>query len=192
MVIVPKQKRLTTYCFMDNENIEPQVEPEKVVVEEPTEETPEDDSVVLSKADYNKLNRKAIAYETIKNKPPIINQVNPVDSIDQIKLGKKLHDYSDEELDFVTEAAGSKDPTKVLKTLENPYIQAGIKAIREKVEKENLTLKPNGTQPDFDRPQSLEERLENAKSDKEREEILGEMGLYQEPRRRPDIVNVRI
>jgi hypothetical protein len=179
---------------MENENIEPQVEEVTPVVEESTVEQESNDQVVLSKADYNKLNRKAIAYETVKKNPPITRQDNQVenqtDSIDLIKLGKKLQDYSDDELDFVTEYAKSKKPEDVLKALDNPFIQAGIKANREKVEKERLTLKPNATQPDYDAPKTLEERLNEAYTDKEKQEILEEFGLYQEPKRRPDTFNV--
>lgn len=179
---------------MEEENINP----EEVVQEEETtqqveqEATPQEDTVVLSKADYNKLNRKAIAYEAVKKNPPIIKENNQIDSIDQIKLGKKLHDYSDDELDFVTGFANSKKPEDVLKALENPFVQAGIQANREKVEKEKLTLKPSGTQPDFEAPQTLEEKLENARTDKEKQEILEEFGLYQEPRRRPDAFNIKL
>lgn len=179
---------------MENENINP----DEVVQEEETtqqpiqEEIPQEETVVLSKAEYNKLNRKAIAYEVVKKNPPIIKQEESINTIDQIKLGKKLVDYSDEELDFVVEHAKSKKPEDVLKALENPFIQAGIQAQREKSEKEKLTLKPNGTQPDFERPMSLEERLENARTDKEKQEILEEFGLYQEPKRRPDAFNIKL
>jgi len=187
---------------MENENENAQEETveqeeqvsEEVVEEQPVEKTQEevqDDKIVLSKSDFNKLNRKAIAYETTK-KNPINNTGNQLDSVDLIKLGKKLQDYSDEELDFVTEHAKSKKPEDILKALENPYIRAGIEAQREKVEKEKLTLKPSGTQPDYDAPKSLEERLESARTQKEKQEILEEYGLYQEPRRRPDSFNVRV
>lgn len=182
---------------MPEENIEPQVEQETVVEEEPTiegaqEQEPSEDKIVLTKADYNKLNRKAIAYESLKKNPPIINQEKSINTIDQIKLGKKLVDYSDEELDFLVDMAKSKDPEVILKTLENPYVQAGIQANRQKVEKERLTLKPNSTQSESDTPVSLEYALANAKNDSEREEILREAGLYSEPRRRTDGPQIRV
>jgi len=194
MVIVPKQKRLTSYHFMDNENEQPQVEGETPVVEETTEEQsdeliPQEDTVILSKADYNKLNRKAIAYDTVKKSPQVVKVDSSIDSIDQIKLGKKLHDYSDDELDFVTEHAKSKKPEDVLKALENPFVQAGIKAHRESLEKEKLALKPNGTQSELDKPRSLAERLANA-SIGEKEGILKDMGLYKEFRPRADKTNI--
>lgn len=175
---------------MDNENENVQVEEETPEQEETTEEEqqPQDENVVLSKADFNKLNRKAIAYEANK-KNPIIRQDNPVDSVDLIKLGKKLQDYSDVELDFVTEFAKSKKPEDILKALENPFIQQGIKSQREKVEKENLTLKPSSTQSESERPKTLHERLSNA-SMEEKEKILIEMGGYKSPRPRGERTNI--
>lgn len=176
---------------MDNENIEPQVEQETVVEEETTEEqVPQEDTIVLSKADYNKLNRKAIAYETVKKNPPIIKQESQVDSVDLIKLGKKLQDYSDDELDFVTEHARSKKPEDILRALENPFIQAGITAHREKVEKEKLILKPSGTQPESDQPQTLAEKLERATTLGEKQAILEEHGLYSEPKPNPNRIKL--
>lgn len=188
-----QNKRLTSYHFMDNENEQPQVEPEEVVAEETTEETvetpeetPEEETVTLKKSDYNKLNHKAIAYDTIKKSP--IKTSNP-DSIDLIKLGKKLQDYSDEELDFVTEFAKSKKPEDILKALDNQFVKQGIISFREKVEKEKLTLKPSSTQSESDRPKTLHERLTNA-SIEEKEKILMEIGAYKSPRPKGERQNI--
>lgn len=112
-----------------------------------------------------------------------------VDSVDLIKLGKKLQNYSDEELDFVTDAAGSKDPEKILKTLENPYIQAGIQGIRQKVEKEKLTLKPSSNQPESEKEITLDEAISTS-SIEEQEKILREQGLYSEPERIKEKVSI--
>lgn len=169
---------------MENENVEPQVVEETPVVEETTEETVEpekEETVVLKKSDYTKLNRKAIAYDAKKDKPPIINTDNPIDSVDLIKLGKKLQDYSDEEIDFATEVAKSKKPEDILKALENPFVKEGIKSYREKVEKEKQALKPSSNQPDSEMPRTLTERLANA-SMEEKEKILSEIGAYKSPR----------
>ena len=175
---------------MENENEQPVVEetleetPETSAEEETTEETiPEEETVILKKSDFNKLNRKAIAYETIKKAP----QEKSADSIDLIKLGKKLQDYSDDELDFVTDYAKSKKPEDILKALDNPYIQQGIKAQREVLEKEKLALAPSSTQAETDRPKSLGERLAGA-SLEEKEKILTDAGLYKSPRPRSDRV----
>lgn len=176
---------------MEEQNELPQVEQDIAVEEETTTvpEQPQEETVVLSKSDYTKLNRKAIAYDTVKKNPTIIKQESDIDSIDQIKLGKKLHDYSDDELDFVTEHAKSKKPEDVLKALENPFVQAGIQAHREKLEKEKLALTPSSTQSESDRPKTLQERLVGA-SLEEKERILSEMGLYKNPRPRADRVNI--
>lgn len=133
----------------------------------------------ISSEELVELRKKAEAYEAqkiraekaeakLKEKP---KPDNGTDSIDQIKLGKKLVDYSDDELDFVVGFAGSKKPEEVLKALENPYVQQGIQAQRAKVEKERLSLKPSSKQSDSDAPVSLEEALATS-NDKEREEIL--------------------
>lgn len=196
MSIVPHNERLTSYHFMENENELPQesVVEEEVTTEvvEPTLETKpqEEDTVVLKKSDFTKLNRKAIAYDTEKKNPKqITNTDNPIDSVDLIKLGKKLQDYSDDELDFVTEYAKSKKPEDILKALENQFIQQGIKAQREKVEKEKIALKPNSNQPDSERPKTLHERLASA-SLEEKEKILIEIGGYKNPRPKGERQNI--
>lgn len=112
-------------------------------------------------------------------KPNQGGESSPIDPLDLIKVGKKLQDYSDEELDFVTRAAKSKKPEDILKTLEDPYIVAGIQAQREKVEKEK-SLRPSGTQGTSEKPKSFLEKLAAA-SPKEKEELLKERGLYKDP-----------
>jgi hypothetical protein len=107
-----------------------------------------------------------------------------VDSVALIKLGKKLKDFSEEELDFAVDFAKSKKPDDILKALENTYVQAGIQAQRQKVEKEKA-LKPSGTQSVSDKPKTLSEQLRDAPlSDKE--EILKKMGLYKDFKPRAD------
>jgi len=62
-------------------------------------------------------------------------------------------------------------------------------AYRDKMEKEQLALKPTGTQPDSERPMSFAEKLANA-SVADKEKILTEAGLYKSPRPRQDRVNL--
>ncbi len=128
------------------------------------------------------------AEKALKHKPQEISKEG-VDSIDLIKLGKKLQDYSDDELDFVTEFAKSKKPEDVLRALENPFVQKGISAYREQLEKERLSLKPSSTQSESEQPKSLIERLKTA-SLAEKEKLLKEAGLYKEYRPRADRVNI--
>lgn len=110
--------------------------------------------------------------------------------IELVKVGKKLQDYSDDELDFVVEHSKSKNPDDILKTLENPFIQAGIKARREQLERERQTLNPAGSQPEVDKPRSFTEKVKAASSLKEQEELLKKAGLYREPRRDPNSMTI--
>lgn len=59
-------------------------------------------------------------------------------------------------------------------------------AYQQKVEKEKLTLKPNGTQVTEDAPTTLEQKLNAAGTMAEKEKLLTENGLYISPRNRPD------
>lgn len=63
-------------------------------------------------------------------------------------------------------------------------------AYEAKVEKEKLALKPNGTQPEGSKPSSFEEKLANATTIAEKEALLKSMGLYDEPRKRADRVDI--
>lgn len=161
--------------------------------EEEAPETPQEDLEELRKkaelAENYKI-RAEKAEKALKKPVQSVSQQSQVDSIDMIKLGKKLKDYSDEELDFVTEFAKSKNPEEILKALENPFVQSGISAYREKVEKEKLTLTPTGTQSESDKPMSLTEKLSKAGSVAEKEKILKEFNLYKEFRPRSDRTNI--
>ena len=108
-----------------------------------------------------------------------------VDALDFIKLGKKLQNYSDAEIDFATEVAKSKNPDEIIKALENEYVQLAFEAKRQKDEKDKLTLAPSGKQSESDKPRSLQDKLKGA-SLSEAEKFLSEKGLYQEPKRKAD------
>lgn len=159
-------------------------------VETPIESTTEE-------VDVEELKKKALAYEAQKvraekaekalkkymSNPP--EQVgSSVDPVELVRLGKKLQDYSDDELDLGVTLAKSKKPEDILKAFENPIVQAGIKAQREKVEKEK-GLKPSGTQTESEKPKELREQL-NSMSMKEKEEFLEKIGAYRSPRPRSD------
>lgn len=64
-------------------------------------------------------------------------------------------------------------------------------AYRAKVEKENLAIRPSGTQGESERPKSLIDKLATASID-EKEAILREAGLYKENRPRADRVDIGI
>lgn len=170
---------------MDDENL---VEGETLEAQE-GEETPEESPA--EEFDIEDLKKKASAYEaqkiraekaekSLKKYMQAPEKESSVDSVDLIKLGKKLQDYSDDELDFVVGYAKSKKPEDILKALENPYIQAGVKSQREKVEKEKLSLKPTGTQEEKDKPKSLAQQI-NTASMEEKEELLTKYGFYRNP-----------
>ncbi len=155
------------------------------------DETSEVEETIEPEVDIEDLKKKASAYEDQKIRAEKAEkekkaleaklakgQPESADAIDLIKLGKKLQDYSDEELDFVTEHAKSKKPEDVLKALENPFVVSGIQAHREKVEKEK-GIKPSGTQTETDKPKSVKETIES-KSMSEKEDYLKSLGLYRD------------
>lgn len=174
---------------MDNENEQPQVEPEEVVVEEPTvepvEPPKEEETVVLKKSDYVKLNRKAIAYETNKNKPIDIKSLDVEDYID---ISASLEGLDQREKEYLAEQhkLTGKTLSEIRKSenflfWDTSYLQ--------KVEKEKLTLKPSSTQSESDKPKTLNEKLQGA-SIEEKEKILSEAGYYKSPRPKSDRQNI--
>jgi len=177
---------------------EEKVEPETLEGQENGEnsqKTPE-----LSVEELAELRKKAEAYEAQKIRAEKAEKeaklareqkvpVQETNSIDQIKLGKKLVDYSDEELDFVVEHAKSKKPEDVLEALKNPYVVAGIEAQRMKVEKEK-TLKPSGGSPEVEAKKTVKEILATG-TDAEKEKVLLELGMMKNPRPRADRQPVR-
>lgn len=175
---------------MDNENEQPQVEPEEVVVEETTEEEKpespkEEETVVLKKSDYVKLNRKAIAYETNKNKPI---DVKSLDVEDYIDISASLEGLDQKEKEFLAREhkQTGKPLTEIRKDEDFLLWQS---AYRQKVEKERLTLKPSSTQSESEKPRTLNEKLQGA-SLEEKEKILSEAGYYKSPRPKSDRQNI--
>lgn len=168
-----------------------------VVLDSSPEEVIENDSEVVKTPEESSLenDRKFVPFErfkevndqlaALKGKPKSAAKQteSSVDALDFIKLGKKLQNYSDEEIDFATEYAKSKSPNEIIKALENEYVQLAFEAKREKDAKLKATLAPSGKQSESDRPRSIKEKLQGA-SLSEMEKILTEKGLYQEPRRK--------
>jgi len=127
--------------------------------------------------------------------PQTTNQSQETSALELIKLGKKLENYSEDELEFATEYASSKKPEAILEALDNDMVQMAINASREKTLKEKA-LKPTGTQGDSEKPSSLTDKLVQAKSgnlDAEldaKEKILTAAGLYKSPKVRPDRTHI--
>ena len=96
-------------------------------VETPIESTEEQVDIEALKKEAElaknyKVRAEKAEAEAKKLRARPVESHDSVDSIDLIKLGKKLQDYSDDELDFVTKFAGTKKPEEVLKALENPFL----------------------------------------------------------------------
>lgn len=170
--------------------------PEEGVVEE----TPNDSEVEETPTTPQpKIEEKTVPYNRFKEvndklksiEKKINSRSGSPDVLETIKLGKKLQDYSDEEIDFAIRVAKTTNPKDILEALENDMVQMAISAKREKVEKERLNLKPNSNQTESDKPMSFEEELENATVE-EKEEILKRYGLGQEYPKRKDGPIIRV
>lgn len=155
---------------MENENENAQ----EVVVEqeEQTTEGQGQDQITLSKAEYNKLTRKAIAYDTTKKQPKeIINNnpsLKPIDILrdDAFKLYRE--GYDEKEIDVIINNGGRK----ILEDKDNP-ITLGIAARMEQRRAEQAV---NGTSNSSSQLSEVErkytpEMLKNM-STKELENIL--------------------
>ena len=57
--------------------------------------------------------------------------------VELVRLGKKLEGYSNEELDFIIDHAGSDDTNKILEASKDEFVQLAIKAKRQKVADDN-------------------------------------------------------
>lgn len=180
-----------------DENEKPQVEEESFkenfpVVEETTEEEKpespkEEETVVLKKSDYVKLNRKAIAYETNKNKPIDIKSLDVEDYID---ISASLEGLDQKEKEYLAREhkQSGKSLTEIRKDEDFLLWQS---AYRQKVEKERLTLKPSSTQSESEKPRTLNEKLQGA-SLEDKEKLLTEAGYYKSPRPKSDRQNIGV
>lgn len=179
---------------MEPENVEAQkavVEPEETTettkeTPEVSHETPKEETVILKKSDFTKLNRKAIAYDAKKNEP--IEVKATLDVEDYIGISASLEGLDQREKEYLAEQHKlSGRPLAELRKDENFGLWQS--AYRAKVEKENNALAPSSTQSDSERPKSLTERLASA-SLAEKEAILAEAGLYKSPRPKADRVKI--
>ena len=153
---------------------------------ESVEETHKEETVVLKKADFTKMNRKALAYDAKKNEP--IEVKATLDVSDYIDISASLEGLDQREKEYLAEQ--HKYTGKPLSELRKDE-DFGLwqTAYRQKVEKERLTLSPSSTQSESERPKSLTERLASA-SLAEKEQILAEAGLYKSPRQKSERVNI--
>jgi hypothetical protein len=131
---------------METENEQAQaVEQAEQATTTPTEETLQDDVVTLSKGEFSKMNRKAIAYDTLKKAPPVTTKesdpeiVNRLSKIEQIEAKRQFgfeNSLSPEETDWIFKSTGGK-PSK--EDLGNPFIKAGLEGYRQSKRVENNT-----------------------------------------------------
>lgn len=133
------------------------VEQEEQTSEEAVE-TQEEDTVVLNKADYNKLRRKALAYESNKQSKTLsTQQKEPVDddvrkTVSELKLIEEKRQFgfennlSPEETDFVFTFSKGK-PTKEI--MDNPFVKSGIDGFRSQKRLEANTPSSSSHSPIF-------------------------------------------
>lgn len=129
---------------MDEINEQPQAVAEEVQAPVTTE-TEQDDVVTLPKSEFNKLNRKAFAYDATKKQtqvapkevdPEIFNRLSRIEQIESKRQFGFENNLSPEETDYIFTFTGGK-PTK--EALENPFIKSGIEGFRQTKRAENNT-----------------------------------------------------
>lgn len=141
--------------MQEEENVEPQVEEETPVEEEttPTEdyssddegEIPEpepEDAIQLSRADYNRLKRKAIAYDSVKQtakKAPVQTE-DKDERFERLEL--RTEGYSKEEIDEIMALGGTK-------VLNSKLVQSAIKALRAENKSRDAKEPLNSKSPVF-------------------------------------------
>lgn len=172
---------------MENEEEVLEELPEEVVeevVETEIEPAPKAEKTVP----YSRFKEVNDKLKEIKEQPvKVIN--SSLDVGDYIDISASLEGLDQREKEYL--AQQHKQTGKSLKEIRNDE-DFGLwqSAYRAKQEKELLTLKPNGTQSESDRPMSFSERLSNTQSMADKEKLLTEQGLYKSPRPRSDRVDL--
>lgn len=173
---------------MDENKVEGETLETQVEAETPTETAQEEQVDIESLKKQAELAqnlaqnykiRAEKAEAALKKTKPVPEQVgSSVDPVGLVRLGKNLQEYSDDELDFVLGFAKSRKPEDILEAAKNPFVQAGIQAQREKVDKEK-TLKPSGGQPEVEVKKSNQDILRNGTL-AEKEELLKKLGVLRD------------
>lgn len=121
---------------MEQENASVQedvVEQEEQTSQEETEETSyEEETVTIPKSKFVKIQRKAKAYDSEKEKPRSPITTNS-DTKWRERMELKVDGYDEEAIDFIQKNGGKK-------SLENPYITKAIEAMREQRAAEKATI----------------------------------------------------
>lgn len=122
------------FFFTETENEQLPAEGEAVTTATTTE--PQDEVVTLPKSEYNKMNRKAFAYDAIKKDTPKPKETDPdlrsdVENLKQIEAKRQFgyeNQLSPEETDFIFRTSQGK-PTK--ESLNDPFVKAGLEGYRQ-------------------------------------------------------------
>ena len=104
------------------------------------EETPEEETVTLTKSEYKKLQRQSIAYKATKDAPQPEKssyQVTP-DTLERIEL--RQDGYSKEEVESIMELGGTK-------ALKNPLVKSAIESMRSKAKSQDSNQPLNSKSP---------------------------------------------
>jgi hypothetical protein len=116
---------------------------QEVVVEQEEQTAEETNNVTLSKAEFTKLQRKAIAYDVTKKQQPkeeIINRsITPRDILrsDEMKLSRE--GYSEDQIEFIMQNGGRK----VLED-KNSLVTLAIQTAREQARAEDAANRTSG------------------------------------------------
>lgn len=152
---------------MENENNDDILDFELDEQEEQEDSQPEDEKITLTKKDFNKLNRKAIAYDANKQnvqKPTQRPQKDtPVSDDKYVRLELKIDGYSDDAIDFLMKNGGKQG-------LSNEYVKTAVESIQEQNRAEKALTSNETTKSDIERKFSPEEI--NAMSVEELEKAL--------------------
>ncbi len=139
---------------MDEQNEQPEVieQEEEQIIEEQDEELEsqeeESNDVTLSKSEFKKLQRKAIAYDATKETKET-KTAKPTEKTDlssyEVKLEKlelRADGYTSDEIDAIQELGGAK-------ALSNPLVQSAIKAMRAEKKSQDAKEPLNSKSPVF-------------------------------------------
>lgn len=172
-----------------NENVIEESLPEEVEeVEEVSETVPEPQTTQETKEKLIPYDRfKEVVNENKKLKEQT-KTVSGLDVVDYIDISASLEGLDQKEKEYLAKQHKlSGDSLKDIRNSEDFTLWQS--AYRQKVEKEQLSLKPSGTQSESELPKSFTERLKSA-SLADKEKLLEEAGLYKSPRPRPDRVQL--
>ena len=168
---------------------------EDVIEESSPEEVIEEVEETESEPEPQKNQDKSVPYdrfqEVIKENKKLKEQTKTSASLDvgdYIDISASLEGLDQKEKEYLAKQHKlSGDSLKEIRNSEDFSLWQS--AYRQKMEKEQLAMRPSSTQSESDGPKSFMEKLRLA-SLKEKEHLLSEAGLYKHPRPRVDKVDL--